>query len=244
MDGGESSARDCTASRVQLEQLEDDGRLAWFHLRLTRNEIASLLWSASVEGLVESPGGEPKNPADVLAHPDWTWKCTESAKEDRRYVSHQRGAGASDMLKHVQPRFSSAKGIGVAAAGVIAAVVPLLFPSKDDLADKEKPLLAITGVLVALAVLAVLVAHGALREEKVLHRMLDAWPRGRDYRPKRNQFEQMRVRSATAWVSPPIVAALALAAGVWLWHEREQISTEVRIRFAQAALFWRPVIWP
>jgi hypothetical protein len=205
-----------------LNELEDDPQLAWFHLRLTRNEIASLLWSASAEGLVTSPGGVPQHRADVLDHPEWTWLCTTSATENRRYVGPPLGASARDVLKHAWPRASLAQTIGAAAAGVLAG---LIFALGNDLGDKDKPLLGITAALAAVPALAVLASYGALREERVLRRMLDAWPRGRDYRPARNRFEHMRLRSVIPWALTPLVAAAVLAAGVSVWQEREQIST-------------------
>jgi hypothetical protein len=100
----------------------------------------------------------------------------------------------------------------------------VIFALGTDLDDKDQPLLLITAGLATISALAVSIAHGALHEERILRRMLDAWPRGRDYRPERNRFEHMRMRSVMPWIAPPVVAAAALAAGVWQWHDRKQIS--------------------
>jgi hypothetical protein len=100
----------------------------------------------------------------------------------------------------------------------------VLFALRNGLGNEDKPLLGITAVLFAVPGLAVLVAYGALREEWVLRRMFDTWPRGRDYRPERNRFEHLRLHSPMPWALAPLVAAAALAAGVWVWHERDQIG--------------------
>jgi hypothetical protein len=205
-----------------LDDLELDGRMAWFHLRLTRKETASLLWSASVAGLADRRPTKPDNFADVLARGDLTWICTDTATKDNLYVEPQRGAGAGDILKHVRPSTATAKAASGAFAAVAAGITA--FITQGALENSDALLYSTTGLLVAAVALAALVARAALREQQTLRAMIDAWERGKGYRRKRAQFEHMAMRSPIPWLLVALMAAAALAAGVYLWHDRGKIS--------------------
>jgi len=211
-----------------LDELEHDENMAWFHLRLTRRETASLLWSAFAAGLAKRLGTDPASEDDVLAQRDMKWLWTDAAAEGKRYIEPQTGASGKDLLKHARSGSARARWISGVVASVAAAATA--FVSQGVPGDNETLLYSTTGLLVLAVGCAGYAANAALREQGTLRAMIDAWPRAADYRHGRLEFEHMTLRSPMPWLVVVLVAAAALAAGVYLWHQRGEITTAAEQR--------------
>lgn len=189
------------------------GRLGWFQLRLTARELRDLVGSAQSHGVIAPVTHAPTG--HRLPEPTW------ALSTEGRSLPRPRGGSYKDMRHQAGAAVRRAWGF----SKTLLAITGLVLTTGLGLTVKDGSLLANILLVVGGWGIFLSLAATAVDAERGLTACAASWPRLERYRPRRAEFQRLRLRAPG---TPCLFAAATLAAVAIIalrLHHEDEIAT-------------------